>query len=99
MNSECRGRVKELKEPGVETKTTYAMARLKGSLGGIPVSEWPYMQRRLARRSLGIAGHNLYGHCNGMPQRTTSVRVCKGSMILPLCSGRKTVPGFSHLGL
>jgi hypothetical protein len=99
MNPERRGRVKELKEPGIETQTTYAIARLEGSLGDIPVSEWPCMQRRLARRSLGIAGHNLYGHCSGMPQRTTSVRVCKGSMILPLCSDRKTVPGFSHLGL
>jgi hypothetical protein len=84
INSEWRGRVKDLKEPGVETQTTYAMARLKGSLGGVPVSEWPYIQRRLARRSLGMAGHDLYGHCSGRQQRTTSVRVCRGSIVLPL---------------
>jgi hypothetical protein len=59
MNSEWRGSVNELKEPGVETQTTYAMARLKGSLGGVPVSEWPYMQRRLARRSLKMSDHFL----------------------------------------
>jgi hypothetical protein len=84
MNSEWRDSVKELKELGVETKTTYATARLKGSLGGIPASEWPYMQRIPARRSLRMAGHVLYGHCSGRPQRTTSVRFCRGSMILPL---------------
>ena len=40
MKSEWRGSVKELKELGVETQTTYAMARLKGSLGGNVVIEW-----------------------------------------------------------
>lgn len=37
----------------------------------------------LARRSLEMAGHVLYGHWSGSPQRTTSVRVCRGNMILP----------------
>ena len=41
MNFEWRGSFNELKELGVETQTTYAMARLKGSLGGIMVTEWP----------------------------------------------------------
>lgn len=40
MNSEWRGSVKEPKELGVETQTTYAMARLKGSLGSIVVIVW-----------------------------------------------------------
>jgi hypothetical protein len=38
-----------------------------------------------------MVGHVLYGHCSGSPQRTTRVRVCKGSMILPLLFDRKTV--------
>lgn len=40
MNSEWRGKVKESKELGIETQTTYAMARLRGSRGGIVVAEW-----------------------------------------------------------
>jgi hypothetical protein len=51
MNSEWRGKVNELKDPGVDTQATYAMARLKGSLGGSPV-KCPQRHSTHARRSL-----------------------------------------------
>jgi hypothetical protein len=82
--SEWRCSVNELKELGVKTQTTYATARLKGSLDGTSLSDWPQRQMALARRSLGMASHALYGHGSGRPQSTTSVRVCRDSMILPL---------------
>lgn len=46
-----------------------------------------------------MVGQVLCGHCIGRPQKTTSMRVCRGNMMLQLCFDENMVSDSFHQGL